>query len=1774
MVDELGAPGWLERVIEEVDGSGQLPLVLGRRFQGGRLAPGIVQGRFDSASDGGVYDAGTRTITWPNTSILVSAGQTCARRTVTVTFTDAAFDIGDEVRNDLFASATALGGATISLSDSDVRLIQPPTPGLGFAKSGPTQAQVGETVRYNFTQRNTGTTALSDLSFTDQIPAELRVSRIFAAAHNLTATLRLQVEYQTNVSASWSALPGGPFTAAACVNVAPATGGGCAGTLTLGAGEYITALRWTYLDPLPYSWQATGNGNGFEAELVSTPVNQIIVNTGDSRYTFNGYAILDSSAARTRVIVNTPAARPAMEKSVAPAIVYSGDEITYTLTLRNNTLAGLSTDLRAPQIVDLLEPELLYVAGSQALVARPVGAPDPAFELIPDYQATGRPLLRWSWPGYNLAPGQELRVQFRARVAPYTAASQLANTAYLAGWANPADDILLSGCSGSAADRYDFDGDGNTQEQICSSTISSVTLAEAARTDSLKLVKGQLDSAWTNDPDTGLTVPGGRADYTLTITNTGTIPVHELVLVDTLPWVGDTGVVRFDQLRLTEWVPFLVAPIVGPSGSTVFYSTETNPCRQPDLGLDPDAPGCQPAGWSTSPPPDITSVRAFKIDFGGLVLSPGEAVTVGVRMRAPYGGEAHEIAWNSFGYRAREVGTGDYLLAAEPPRVGIERHETEPPAYGNFVWLDQDGDHLQDPGETGVNGARIELFRDSDGTPGPSAGDTFVDETISGPHDDGRPGFYLFGESFNQTDPRYPGFLPPGDYYARFTPPPGYGLVTPNVGADDTLDSDVALATRYTPVTTLDPGEIDITWDAGLRVSTAVGDYVWLDQNQNGLQDEPAGAGVNGVTVRLRRSDSSLVATTTTADDPLGLPGYYLFDGLTPGDYYVEFALPSGFSFATVDQGADDAGDSDANQTTGRTATFTLTTGQYDPTRDAGLTLPAGTLRLGDLVWRDLNNNGRYEPASGEYGIDGVRLNLYLDADSDSVADPGENLGTTTTADRLGQAGWYQFEDLAPGLYIVAIDPSNFAPGGALVGLRTSTGNEPTPDPDDDRDDDDNGDLGATMIASRALTLSAAEPTDDGDDASGNQTLDFSLIAAAALGNYVWFDSDADGLQDVGEPPVPGVTVELLDAGGAVLRTTSTDSLGTYGFGELAAGSYRVRFSGLPAGHSFTTRDQGADDALDSDPNPADGTSALITLAANQADLRWDAGLVAARASIGDRVWDDLDRDGVQEAGEPGINGVSVQLYRADGTLAGTTTTANLAGVDGSYGFSTLPPGDYYVVFGTPPAGYTPSPQNAGADDALDSDADVVTRRTALTSLAPGENDPSWDLGLFTYASLGDLVWNDLDRDGVQDGGEGGVSGVAVRLYQPGSSTPVASTTTNASGVYRFTSLIPGDYYLEFGLPTGYRPSLRDAGGDDARDSDPSLVTFQTITTSLSSGEDDTSWDFGIYRTASIGDRAWLDQDADGIQDAGEPGVPGVQVVLFDGAGTSIDSTVSDATGLYSFDSLVPGDYSLLFVLPPTFALSPQDVGADSADSDPAPGTLRTILTTLDPNEHDTSWDIGLYQTASLGDRVWHDRDGDGLQDGGEPGIAGVTVSLYRPGPDGLVGGGDDVLVVTDTTDIDGLYLFPSLAPRDYYVEFAMPAGYTAVSPRDSAEADDDTDSDADPTTRRTALISLPSSTSDLRWDMGVYNPASLGDRVWLDEDADGVQDAGETSNPGGILAGITVELWRPGGATPALTTTTGLGVLSGGAVGDDELLVVRGEAANGGRAERVVSRG
>ena len=107
-------------------------------------------------------------------------------------------------------------------------------------------------------------------------------------------------------------------------------------------------------------------------------------------------------------------------------------------------------------------------------------------------------------------------------------------------------------------------------------------------------------------------------------------------------------------------------------------------------------------------------------------------------------------------------------------------------------------------------------------------------------------------------------------------------------------------------------------------------------------------------------------------------------------------------------------------------------------------------------------------------------------------------------------------------------------------------------------------------------------------------------------------------------------------------------------------------------------------------------------------------------------------------------------------------------------------------------------------------------------------------------------MWNDTDRDGIQDSGESGLDGVTVKLLN-GSGTVLNTTTTGSGGQYAFTGLDAGTYEIEFVKPTNYTISPKDQGGNDALDSDANPTTGQTGTFAVSSGQAITNIDAGMW---------------------------------------------------------------------------------------------------------------------------------------------------------------------------------------------------------------------------------------------------------------------------------------------------------------------------------------
>ncbi len=612
-------------------------------------------------------------------------------------------------------------------------------------------------------------------------------------------------------------------------------------------------------------------------------------------------------------------------------------------------------------------------------------------------------------------------------------------------------------------------------------------------------------------------------------------------------------------------------------------------------------------------------------------------------------------------------------------------------------------------------------------------------------------------------------------------------------------------------------------------------------------------------------------------------------------------------------------------------------------------------------------------------------------------------------------------------------------------------------------------------------------------DVNGCHIVDTVIVAeknCGLLGDFVWEDDNANGVQDSGEKGIENVKVELYDKDKILLKTEFTDFDGVYYFHGLHEGDYYVKFI-KPSEYEYTSRDIGLDDK-DNDPDSITGFTKLISLAKYEKDSTIDAGMYKL-ASIGDTVWIDANGNGEQDSDEDGLGNVTVKLLDCnDNELASMVTDQN-----GSYLFDDLKPGDYKIKF-VLPVGYKFTEKNAVSDITTDSDANLTSGLTNCEFLSSGENNYSYDAGVFIPASLGDKVWLDKNANGVQDPNEVGVENISVILNSC-DGTPIDTVLTDSNGNYLFDDLTPGEYKISIIKPVEYQ--FADSNiGNDSFDSDINSDGF-SICESLKSGENNLTYDIGLYQLASIGDLVWLDNNGNGIQDSSELGIEGVSVELQSCSGAVISSNETDALGKYLFDDLKPGQYRMKFILPNGYHFTNRDIGLDSSDSD-ANSTGHTICEELESGESNLTYDAGVYQYAKIGDRVWLDDNSDGKQNAGEKGKENVKVDLMDC---------QGNIMETTYTDPNGNYLFDDLTPGNYKIKFHTLSEYSFTELNASV---DSLDSDANQSTGETICEDLSSGEENLTFDAGLVYYGSLGDFVWDDKNGDGVQQENEPVVP------------------------------------------------------------
>ncbi|HDE0689737.1 TPA: carboxypeptidase regulatory-like domain-containing protein, partial [Staphylococcus aureus] len=488
--------------------------------------------------------------------------------------------------------------------------------------------------------------------------------------------------------------------------------------------------------------------------------------------------------------------------------------------------------------------------------------------------------------------------------------------------------------------------------------------------------------------------------------------------------------------------------------------------------------------------------------------------------------------------------------------------------------------------------------------------------------------------------------------------------------------------------------------------------------------------------------------------------------------------------------------------------------------------------KIGNYVWEDTNKNGVQE--LGEKGVGNVTVTVF---DNNTNTKVGE---AVTKED-----GSYLIPNLPNGDYRVEF--SNLPQGY-----------EVTPSKQGNNEELDSNGLSSVITVNGKDNLSA----------------DLGIYKPKYnLGDYVWEDTNKNGIQDQDEKGISGVTVTLKDENGNVLKTVTTDADGKYKFTDLDNGNYKVEFT-TPEGYTPTTVTSGSD--IEKDSNGLTTTGVI-----NGADnMTLDSGFYKTpKYNLGNYVWEDTNKDGKQDSSEKGISGVTVTLKNENGEVLQTTKTDK----DGKYQFTGLENGTYKVEFETP-SGYTPTQVGSGTDEGIDSNG------TSTTGVIKDKDNDTIDSGFYkpTY-NLGDYVWEDTNKNGVQDKDEKGISGVTVTLKDENDKV-LKTVTTDENGKYQFTDLNNGTYKVEFETPSGYTPTSVTSGNDTEKDSNG------LTTTGVIKDADNMTLDSGFYKTPkySLGDYVWYDSNKDGKQDSTEKGIKDVTVTLQNEKGEVIGTTKTD----------------------------------------------------------------------------------------------------------------------------------------------------------------------------------------------------------------------------------------------------------------------------------------
>ena len=902
--------------------------------------------------------------------------------------------------------------------------------------------------------------------------------------------------------------------------------------------------------------------------------------------------------------------------------------------------------------------------------------------------------------------------------------------------------------------------------------------------------------------------------------------------------------------------------------------------------------------------------------------------------------------------------------------------------------------------------------------------------------------------------------LPEGTYLIRSTLPVGraYGEKGKKTDSEKSSVMERQSATvQESEAFTVGRGQ---TWHCGIGtvICASISGRVFMDSNEDGLHD-PAEPGLAGMIVEAAGRKNGLVYQTVTDEN-----GNYTLSQLRAGAYNLRFTLPDGMVFTNTAT----AGNSrqrtvlSSNNLLDNSSTGQVTVDLNTPSDVTGEYI--GLLQASKVTVRcfmDRNYNGRYD--EGEPGVSGVKLVLYRDfqdAQVDSI---------TTGAD--GEA---VFGSLRPKKYYIRSTlPSNGSSYSILGSGET-------------------GNVVTAREGNRAGTVDVFDLP-----AGENRMIYIGLVRPATISGTVYMDENYSGRMDNGEDGQSGIQVYLLDKGGLQVAHTSTGRSGSYSFENLMPGDYTVSITAAP-GLAFTTTGEGSQVI-----NRGSGVASteLMAVYADD-DLRINAGMIQP-GTVKGTIFGDENDNGAYDAGEGGLAGAVVSLIDE----GGQTYTSPLS-ASGAFKFDAVMPGTYYLRYEL-----TENSQFVLTDPGMSVLDHVAT--TASFRVDPGTTITAPLCGGIGLGLLDGGFFRDENSNGLRDAGEAAVSGVTITLTPTRPELFAVTAQTGADGAFRIDNLRADQYTLSITLPEGLVFSrLIDIGLPLETGADGVLTPLD-----IPMGAAWFDQEIGLVQPASLSGLIWLDENNNGLHDAGENPGAGMQVEMLNADGSLYGVLTADADGRFASESLIPGTYALRFRLDDAAQLA---VAGDTTFAMADDGSRTAVMEqlTLRGGDHLDHLRLGLIRYASMGGRVWLDQNGTVVP------LTGAAVSLC---------GSAGELLDTVTSGEDGRYVFEKLMPGEYILQVTLPQGQVVVHPDDIRLGEGGLISVMTACDGRSAsspVLTLRMGSDVLDYDIGSVLNGKLGDLCWLDLNMNGLQDSTE-----GGLPGLTLHLLQDG--TEVASTVT-----------------------------------